>query len=112
MGSSLLSTRTSAQILPERACHSQVSPPKKPYWLLKSLGWHFAVLSQVLPLSSTVRYGSRPGRSSFWSFDQVRPPSVERKSKVCSSTFPLSFLCWWKAVSRSSPLGSKATQGL
>jgi hypothetical protein len=30
IGSSLASTRTSAQIWPERACHSHVSPPKKP----------------------------------------------------------------------------------
>ena len=62
IGSSLLSTRTSAQILPDFACHSQVSPPKKPYWLLKSFGWHLPVLSQVLPLSFDrhIRYGPSP----------------------------------------------------
>src|SRR4051794_30592396 len=62
MGSSLLSTRASAHTLPDRACHSHVSPPKKPYLLLKSFGTHLPDLPHVLPPSFDrhIRYGPSP----------------------------------------------------
>ena len=191
MGNSLLSTRTSAQILPDLACHSHVSPPKKPYWLWKSLRLALLRLVPGLPavgrtpdeirpasavvvdaqqqrpigqsstfrvvwlcafgliplgldahrlprpaavgrtmqeaagvapgvahvlgqqvsgdedgaVRSTVRYGSRPSRSSFSGGDQVLPPSLERKSSVCSMTLLPSRLVLMKGGQQQFAIG-------
>ena len=63
MGNSWLSTRTSAQILPDLACHSHVSPPKKAYPLWKPFGSH---LLRLVPGLAVV--GGTP--------DEIRPAAA------------------------------------